>query len=215
MGKVMSTVTKPIRNFNVENRAMRAMDRQAKAPKAAPRHETTKKSYEQLARENPELQEAVKSKNEALHERLLHVRVESTGPPPDQSLVSRSLPLTREKSEDPEFGYLIPDVIPEGRVSLKQVFEFIGKHQNDPKGYTAQMIADEYKLELNQVQDILRHFQAFHMYVPKKIRDKMVTASSEEIELMARPPRVFGDEKETEKLEAETVPPTANPEPKP
>lgn len=50
MGKVMSTVIKPIRNFNVENRAMRAMDRQAKAPKAAPRHETTKKSYEQLAR---------------------------------------------------------------------------------------------------------------------------------------------------------------------
>lgn len=125
--------------------------------------------------------------------------------------MSRSLPLSREKLEDSEFGYLIPDVIPEGRVSLKQVFEFIGKHQNDPTGYTAQMIADEYKLELNQVQDVLRHFQAFHMYVPKKIRDKMITASSEEIDLMAKPPRVFSDQKEVEKLEAES----ATPEPKP
>ena len=34
-------ITRPIRNFNVENRAAKALESQKKAPKAAPKHAST------------------------------------------------------------------------------------------------------------------------------------------------------------------------------
>ena len=81
------------------------------------------------------------------------------------------LPENRGKVEDPEFGYLEPDIIPPGKASIRQALEFISSHQAQPEVYDAKTIAMDYKLESAQVQQVLKYFKAYEMYLPKALRE--------------------------------------------
>lgn len=48
MGKVISKATRPIRNFNIENRVQKVI--QTEKPRPAPRHPTTVAAYESHAK---------------------------------------------------------------------------------------------------------------------------------------------------------------------
>jgi len=55
--------------------------------------------------------------------------------------------LNRKPVQDFEFGYLEPEKVSRGRATLRQALVFISNHQNDPNVWTAEKIADEYKLK--------------------------------------------------------------------
>ena len=79
----------------------------------------------------------------------------------------RPLPQSRDKIVDPEFGYLEPSRIPQGRVSIRQSLEFITSHTMNPGVVTASTIAKEYKLNPVAVQEILDNFHMLDLTMPK------------------------------------------------
>ena len=69
------------------------------------------------------------------------------------------LPQSRARVEDPEYGYLEPSIITEGRCTIRQALSFISNHAADPMKHTSDSIALQYKLDKRQVEQTLKHFQ--------------------------------------------------------
>lgn len=165
MGKVMSHfVKRPVRNWNVENRAFREIERQKDKPKLAPLHASTEKPIQDFRDDNPGLLNEQQMKNEALHSRLGEMLAKPDKVPEPRS---RSLPEDRGMREDPEYGYLEPTHVSKGFCSIRQALEFICEHHTDPKQNTANQIAQQYSLEPHNVEQILRHFKPLQVQIPK------------------------------------------------
>lgn len=62
---------------------------------------------------------------------------------------NRPLPKDNYCREEFEYGFYEPDVneVPEGKVTLRQAVTFIDKYMKDPTNYTADVIANEYKID--------------------------------------------------------------------
>ena len=96
---------------------------------------------------------------------------------------ARPLPENRSTAEDPEFGYLEPVRIPEGKCSMRQALEFITNHQADKIQFSAANIADQYKLEKGNVQKVLKYFHMLDVQIPMLPDGK---TSSQEAHAMPR-----------------------------
>ncbi|XP_046583351.1 NADH dehydrogenase [ubiquinone] 1 alpha subcomplex assembly factor 4-like [Haliotis rubra] len=172
MGRAVSKMSRPLKNFNVENRAQRALDKQVDQPKVAPRYPSSAQLLDKFADDHPEYLTAQKTKHGKLVDNMRKLQLDSHGPPPQIKSKPRSMPERRDKLEDPEFGFLEPERIPEGRTSILHAMQFITEHQTAPQNYTSSQIAHEYKLDEAHVQQILKYFQTFHMHLPKALLDK-------------------------------------------
>ena len=69
--------------------------------------------------------------------------------------------------EDPEYGYLEPVVITEGKLSLRLALEMINLHKDDPKVNSASILAEKYNLDVQTTKNILEYFQPFNLILPK------------------------------------------------
>ncbi|KAK7491521.1 hypothetical protein BaRGS_00017160 [Batillaria attramentaria] len=171
MGKVFSKAVRPVKNFNVENRAQRVL--KSEKPRPAPRHPSTAAAFDNLAQEHPEIVDEQKKKHRKLDEYLKNIRVDSTGENPEIVAKSaRHMPENRSKNTPSDYGFMEPDIIPDGRASLRQALDFISQHHLNPQEYPADKIASQYKLSVSEVQNILQHFQTLHMHIPKEMLQK-------------------------------------------
>ncbi|GAB1608773.1 NADH dehydrogenase [ubiquinone] 1 alpha subcomplex assembly factor 4-like [Argonauta hians] len=169
MGAVRSKMMKPLRNFNVESRAHKALDKQKIKPVPAPHHKLP--PTVSTTEGQPEPDPVANSRDELLHERLKVVRVESIGPA-NKSFESRNLPERSTSLPEPEYGVVEPDQVTPGRVTISQALNLISDHQTNPKLHSAANIAQQYNLELYNTQQMLKHFQVFHMHFPKKMEER-------------------------------------------
>lgn len=56
--------------------------------------------------------------------------------------------------------------VPRGKCTLRQAIKFISEHQQKPDEFTAETIANEYKLKQETVSEILEHFRMFAVHIP-------------------------------------------------
>lgn len=83
--------------------------------------------------------------------------------------------LAREEQvvvQSPDYGYTEPEVIPEGKCTLRQALEFLTKH-DESESYSVDQIASDYKLKPEDVQNIVNSFLCFRVHVPKQLVDKL------------------------------------------
>ncbi|XP_064095113.1 protein NDUFAF4 homolog isoform X1 [Macrobrachium nipponense] len=175
MGKAFSALGrkagKPIRNYNIEERAHRAI-MEKNRPKA-PRHESTVRLIEDSVRSLPEeIKENLKGKDKELLERLRTVYVTSKDVTPEIKISSetpnRPLPVDRKTMEDPEYGFHVPARVPYGKITLRDALQAISKHQEDPQLWTAKKISYEYKIDSGLAEKMLTYFRTFIVVVPNK-----------------------------------------------
>lgn len=81
----------------------------------------------------------------------------------------KPLPLSRKHVGQFEFGFQEPDAsrVSQGKCTLRQAVQFISDHQENPDEWTAEKIANEFKLKPESVNDILEHFRMFSVHIPK------------------------------------------------
>ncbi|GFR94241.1 NADH dehydrogenase [ubiquinone] 1 alpha subcomplex assembly factor 4 [Elysia marginata] len=163
-------LTRPIRNFNVENRAAKALERQQKAPKAAPKHASSVDAMSHMQQDKGQILDDVENKNERLHERLKQIYVDSKDAPIQIKSARTAVPLTRQTFGEPDLGVM--DVtadteVPRGKSSLKVLMSFISRHQEDPNSHPATVIAKDHSLDPTVVQNVLTHFKVMHLHLPK------------------------------------------------
>ncbi|CAG0882582.1 unnamed protein product [Cyprideis torosa] len=149
----------------IEGRTEKALERAKKVAEAAPKFEADKARLESIRTEHPEIIKTLQEKNETLLSMLSKVYVTSQDIPVDPYRKELKKPLPQSRAYHPEekFGYRELEHTAKGKVSLKNVVEFISKHRADHTTWTSQRIADEYRLDPKRVENILRHFAVLAM----------------------------------------------------
>ncbi|KAF7470638.1 NADH dehydrogenase [ubiquinone] 1 alpha subcomplex assembly factor 4 [Marmota monax] len=158
-------MTRAIRNFNIENRAEREISKPK--PSAAPRHPSTKSLREQM-NYNPEVKGEIARKDDRLLSLLKEVYVESTDP-----VSSLRVKTTETQQESKEFrlpkghhfDMLNIKNIPKGKISIVEALTLLNNHKLHPETWTAEKIAQEYHLELKDVNSLLKYFVTFEVKI--------------------------------------------------
>ncbi|XP_024871311.1 protein NDUFAF4 homolog [Temnothorax curvispinosus] len=165
MGNFYSVFTRPIRTFNIANRAEKIISREKPIP--APQYAAADKQRKLTDEVNPHFLEEHYKKNIQLDQRLKDVFVTSKDPqeinePKEETKESKPLPRNRYIGEN-KFMYepYESTVIPEGKCSLKQALTFLLQHKQDPVTHNSENIASEYKIDKKVVDDILKYFKLY------------------------------------------------------
>lgn len=179
MGVVRSKLARAVKNYNVEYRAGKVLERRANpdaAAEPAPKHASTVEKIGSFRQENPQYMEAVQTKYEGLHNNLKSVYVESHGDNPEiQSSIQAREPskLSNKFHEEQELGSMEVDYeVPEGKISLRSALEFMGKYQMDSQVNSTAVIAADYKLDQEDVQKVVTHFKVLGLHIPKEMYAK-------------------------------------------
>ncbi|XP_041462439.1 NADH dehydrogenase [ubiquinone] 1 alpha subcomplex assembly factor 4-like isoform X2 [Lytechinus variegatus] len=156
-------------NFNVESRAHRLLDQQK--PRPAPKHPKTADKIAQYQRENPQILDQQKRKDENLLGMLKDVKVMSQevagkrlmneADAAESKKKPRPLPQNRKSNPGSPSVFLEPDEIPEGRLSVEQALELLARHKRNKKEYPAERLAQDFKMDLEDTKNILEYFQSF------------------------------------------------------
>lgn len=172
MGALVTKALRPIKSFNIENRAHRVISKEKPTP--APRYQQAIEDMRRVMDKDPNINEKLNTKDAELDKRLKDVYVTSEGKPEEditreiqRKNPNRPLPMHRMQPEDYEYGFKEPDKITYGRVTLRKALEFLSAYQSNPNEVTAEKIAEEYKLKLEDVNNTLKYFKTFEIFVPK------------------------------------------------
>ncbi|CAH8512039.1 unnamed protein product [Schistosoma bovis] len=170
MGKVMSMARRFIINYNVEERAMKYLEVNKNVFKAPPKHPGTvsvvDERYEKLSAHNPELDKNVNSLGivaKSLNKGILPEGMEYV------SKTTRKLPQKYAgiypyppPSED--FGFVVPESVPEGRLTMRQAVKLIATHQKSAADIDS--LSELFSLDKEKTKQILDYFSLFE--VPDK-----------------------------------------------
>lgn len=181
MGALVSKALRPIKSFNIENRAHRVISKEKPIP--APQYESTLQDLKRTSELVPDLDEKLNKKDSALDERLKNVYVTAHGRPEDditkekiKENPNRPLPQDRAQVQDFDLGFKEPERVPYGRTTLRHTLEFMESHQMNPEEVTATKIAYEYKLKEEDVEVILKYFKTYEIYIPETSKSAAVFA---------------------------------------
>lgn len=171
MGGLVSKALRPVKSFNIENRAHRVISKEK--PTVAPSYPSTVEELKRVREVDPDIDVKLSKKDPELDERLKDVYVTSHGRPEDdvtkekqEKTSDRPLPQDRKAVPDFDFGLKEPEKVPYGKTTLRHAIDYISSHQINPEEVTAEKIAFEYKLKVEDVENILKYFKTYEVYLP-------------------------------------------------
>lgn len=157
-----------VRNFNLENRVHREISREK--PRSAPKHPVTAAPAAAPSSGPSEAPESVNQKNAPLLDHLRSLYVESTDPEQLQSSRQEEgeeqerRPLRYSVPAD-QFGLVDLTDVPKGKLTLVEALKALNSHQQQPKTWTAEKIAQEYSLEQKDCKAFLDNFCPFKVQI--------------------------------------------------
>ncbi|XP_006881263.1 PREDICTED: NADH dehydrogenase [ubiquinone] 1 alpha subcomplex assembly factor 4 [Elephantulus edwardii] len=160
-----AAVSRAMRNFNLENRAEREISKMK--PSLAPKHPSTKNLLREEMSRHPEIRGEITRKDDRLLSLLKDVYVDSKDPV--SSMQAKGGGTRHEMKEfrlpkGHHFNMNITD-IPKGKISVVEALTLLNNYKLDPDTWTAEKIAQEYHLELKDVNSLLRYFITFEVKI--------------------------------------------------
>ncbi|CAH8841409.1 unnamed protein product [Trichobilharzia szidati] len=163
--KALSSIKRPFINFDVENRALRHLEKTKDVAKAAPKHPGTAvvvdERYEKLSSHNPKLDADINSfeiKSETITEGILPSGVNyvknSTRKLPQKVTSFDPYPTPHE-----EFGFIVPETVPKGKLTMRQAVELMKSYQTGTE--SADNLSKTYNIDKDKMEHILQHFSLF------------------------------------------------------
>jgi uncharacterized protein YktA (UPF0223 family) len=128
-----------------------------------------------LISEHPEIAEEMSKKDKELDDRLKKVFVTASEAEQKRPVnPNRPLPTSTEHIGFFELGFkeTEPTEVPLGKVSLRKVIQFIEDYKMSPEVWSKEKIASEYKLNLEDVNNVLEHYRLFTVHIPAKGEEK-------------------------------------------
>ncbi|XP_013191723.2 protein NDUFAF4 homolog [Amyelois transitella] len=181
MGALVSKALRPIKSFNIENRAHRVISKEKPVP--APLYPDSLEDLKRAIESDPDLDTKLDKKDPDLDIRLRDVYVTSHGQPEDDITrekqtqnPDRPLPQDRRMPQVYEYGFKEPERVKYGHVTLKDTLNFISAHQSNPEEVTVAKISLEYKLKEEDVESILKYFKSYEVYIPQTKKTPAVFA---------------------------------------
>ncbi|XP_045455675.1 protein NDUFAF4 homolog [Melitaea cinxia] len=199
MGALVSRALRPLKSFNIENRAHRVISKEK--PEVAPRYPSTIEELKRVQELDPEIDSKLDRKDPELDLRLKDVYVTSHGRPEDdvtrekkEQRPDRPLPQNRDAVPDFDFGLMEPTKVPYGKTTLRHAIDFISAHQVNPDEVTVSKIAYEYKMKEEDVENILKYFKTYEIYVPATKEAPALYAGPSKLREQLYKPKVKGIE---------------------
>lgn len=182
MGALVTRALRPVKSFNLENRAHREISREK--PQPAPTYPKNLQDLQRTIESVPDLAEKLDKKDPGLDDRLKNVYVTSHGRPEaditrekmSKQSKDRPLPQDRKMPEVFEMGFKEPEKVRYGNTTLRDVINFTSAHQTNPEEVTTRKIALEYKMRDEDVASILKYFKTFEIYVPETKKSPAIFA---------------------------------------
>jgi|XP_020036761.1 NADH dehydrogenase [ubiquinone] 1 alpha subcomplex assembly factor 4 len=160
-----ASVTRAVRNFNLENRAEREISKLK--PSTAPRHPSTKSLLLEHLSHRPEIKGEIARKDNKLLSLLKDVYVDSKDPESSlrvKDAKTQQAPKEFRLHKGPHFNLDITN-IPKGKISIVEALTLLNNHKLSPETWTAEKIAQEYLLELKDVNSLLKYFVTLEVKV--------------------------------------------------
>ncbi|CAF1304211.1 unnamed protein product [Rotaria sordida] len=168
MGSAVSRATRFLRMYNIDNRVDRVLSKEKPTP--APRYPTDLQNLQSSNAESNIAPETIHNKDQQLLKYLRDVKIYSTGDNPvihrrdDTSshptippLLNRLEESIDEKSTDGAFGYVEPQRIPPGRISLRQFLTYLQKYRDSPEEYSIDRFVDMYTIKPEIAQKLFKY----------------------------------------------------------
>ncbi|OAD54626.1 Protein NDUFAF4 like protein [Eufriesea mexicana] len=169
MGKVYSLLLRPIRTFNIENRAERVISKEKPTP--SPQYPSVKKQIEIVNKVKPDFMKVHYQKDPQLHEYLKNVYVQSIdlkSTPKEEMISAESLPQDSNGSPLNNNEYCETLMVTDDKCTLQNVMHFISMHSENPTEYSVEKISEIYKLDKQIVENIIMNFKLFHLIKSKE-----------------------------------------------
>ncbi|XP_043666380.1 protein NDUFAF4 homolog isoform X2 [Vespula pensylvanica] len=185
MGLLLGKLKRTVHRFNIDNRASAVLSRSKPIP--APKTAAAIKQLKLAQEINPDFLKNHYEKNLKLDEHLKSVYVTSTETKMDtlnQSNPDRPLPKSRTY-EDFEFGFYMPDSVPVGKLTLKEIFQVIIKHKEDSVKNSSDILAAKYKLDKETIEKLLEYYKLYQLVLPKRKVDNTNAFSMENIKKLS------------------------------
>ncbi|XP_077015400.1 NADH dehydrogenase [ubiquinone] 1 alpha subcomplex assembly factor 4 [Tamandua tetradactyla] len=161
-----AAVIRAIRNFNLESRAEREISKRKPSP--APMHPSTQSLLRQEMNRHPEFIGEISRKDDKLLSLLKDVYVDSKDPVSSEQVkdaARRQEPKEYRLPKGHHFDMMNIKNIPKGKISVVEALTVLNNNKRYPETWTAEKIAQEYHLELKDVNALLRYFVAFDVKV--------------------------------------------------
>jgi NADH dehydrogenase [ubiquinone] 1 alpha subcomplex assembly factor 4 len=179
MGGAVNRATRIFRMYNIDNRVEKVLKKDKPTP--APHYPADQQFLQSTGTESkPNLPiflfhsssssgniapKSIHKKDEHLLENLHDVKVYSSGENPVIRRVSNSKPPLLNRLEEPlddnspdgAFGYVEPQRIPPGRVSLRQFLAYLQQHRDSPEEYSIDRFADMYTIKPETAEKLFKY----------------------------------------------------------
>lgn len=182
MGGALHRATRVFRMYNIDNRVEKVLSKEKPTP--APRIVPQTKNAEADDSLNI-APEQVHQRNDQLLTYLKDVKVYSTGANP----VIRPLDEPKEKpgklpaldrlaqplddnSPDGAFGYVEPQRIPPGRVSLRQFLAYLQQRREKPDEFTVARFSEMYTIKAELAEKIFKYHSLLSLQEVKRVQSK-------------------------------------------
>ncbi|KAF7402672.1 hypothetical protein HZH66_004939 [Vespula vulgaris] len=185
MGLILGKLRRTVHRFNIDNRANAVLSRSKPIP--APKTAAAIKQLKLAQEINPDFLKDHYKKNLKLDEYLKNVYVTSTETKMDtlsQPNPDRPLPKSRTY-QDFEFGFYMPDSVPVGKLTLKEIFQVIIKHKEDSVKNSSDILAAKYKLDKETIEKLLEYYKLYQLVLPKRKVDNTNVFSMENIKKLS------------------------------
>ena len=182
MGGALHRATRIFRMYNIENRVEKVLSKEK--PTIAPRLVPKAAAGESNESMNVAPEE-IHQRNDQLLNYLHDVKVYSKGDNPvirrvqDTKEKSGKLPaLDRlaepldESSVDGAFGYVEPQRIPPGRVSLRQFFAYLQQYRDKPDEYSVNRFAEMYTIKPEIAERLFKYHSLLALQEVKRIESR-------------------------------------------
>ncbi|XP_037698449.1 NADH dehydrogenase [ubiquinone] 1 alpha subcomplex assembly factor 4 [Choloepus didactylus] len=161
-----AVVGRAIRNFNLESRAEREISKMKPSP--APMHPSTQSLLRELMSRRPEFKGEIARKDDKLLSFLKDIYVESKDPVPSEQVKDAGRhqePKEFRLHKGHRFDMMNIKNIPKGKISIVEALTLLNNNKLYPETWTAEKIAQEYHLELKDVNALLKYFVTFDVKV--------------------------------------------------
>lgn len=181
--------------YNIDNRVERVLSKEKPTP--APKFPVDQQQFQSADAESNVASPSIHKKNDQLLEYLHDVKVYSKGDNPiirrvdDASHHPTSPPLLNrleesldDESPDGAFGYVEPQRIPPGRISLRQFLAYLQQHRDNPQEYTIDRFVDMYAIKRETAEKVFKNHTLLALQEFKR----------QQSQAPARPPHVAAGE---------------------
>ena len=184
MGGALHRATRVFRMYNIDNRLEKVLSKEK--PTAAPRlvPQAKSKADEPIDSLNVAPEE-IHQRNSQLLSHLHDVKVYSTGDNPvirrvqeGREMAGKLPALDRlaepldESSVDGAFGYVEPQRIPPGRVSLRQFFAYLQQHRDKPEEYSVARFAELYTIKMEVAERLFKYHTLLSLQEIKRVEGR-------------------------------------------